>query len=99
MAGYIIFIRRKTHGADGMARYGELVVASPRERHGLEMITTRDSKFEIVEGDIEAEFLTMLRFPTIEDARAWYESAEYQEAISLRQAVSDSTVLIMEGAA
>jgi uncharacterized protein (DUF1330 family) len=98
MAAYIIFIRNKTHDAAAMAPYADLVKAAPGAEHGLEMIATRNSKFQILEGDDQAEFVVMLRFPTLDDAYGWYNSDEYRQAIKIRQAVADSRVLIVEAA-
>lgn len=96
MPAYIIYIRNKTHDPDALAAYYDLVKTAPSAKHGLEMIATRDSPFEVLEGDPEAEFAVMLRFPSIEDARAWYNSGQYQEAIPHRQKGSDSRVFIVE---
>lgn len=41
--------------------------------------------------------IVMLQFPTIEDARAWYESPAYQEALAFRKDAADWRVVIVEG--
>ncbi|WP_375779426.1 DUF1330 domain-containing protein [Bradyrhizobium sp. ma5] len=97
MSAYIIFIRNKTHDPAGMAPYAELVKSSPAARHGLEMIVSRNSRFQVLEGDPEAEFAVMLRFPTMADALGWYNSEEYRKAREFRQAAADSRVIIVEG--
>lgn len=98
MAAYIIFIRNKTRDPAGMTPYAELVKMAPAAKYGLEMIATRNSKFLVLEGDPQAEFVVMLRFPTMEDALGWYKSEEYQKAIAYRQAAADSRVIIVEEA-
>src|SRR4051812_43773240 len=97
MSAYIVYIRNRTHDPAGLARYAELVKASPAAKCGLEVIASRESKFQLLEGHSEAEFAVILRFPTMEDARTWYDSDEYKEAISIRQGVADSQVFIVEG--
>jgi uncharacterized protein (DUF1330 family) len=39
----------------------------------------------------------LLEFPTVDEARAWYENPEYQEAIPFRQQAADYDVFIVEG--
>jgi len=39
----------------------------------------------------------MLEFPTMEDARAWYNDPQYQEAIPYRQKAADYEMFIVEG--
>jgi uncharacterized protein (DUF1330 family) len=39
----------------------------------------------------------ILEFPSVERARAWWNSPEYSEAKALRQATSTGTLLIVEG--
>ncbi|HEX7753166.1 MAG TPA: DUF1330 domain-containing protein [Novosphingobium sp.] len=43
--------------------------------------------------------VVVLRFPTVEQARAWYESPEYQEAIPFRKQAADWRVVLVEGVA
>jgi uncharacterized protein (DUF1330 family) len=56
---------------------------------------------EVMEGNLEAEpdtRLVVLRFPSIEQARAWWHSPEYQAAAKLRQPpVSDSRAFLVDG--
>ena len=46
---------------------------------------------------LAATRLVLLEFPSIERARAWWNSPEYAEAQAIRQATSDGTLLILEG--
>ena len=41
--------------------------------------------------------IVMLQFPTIEDARAWYDSPAYQEALAYRKEAAAWRVVIVEG--
>ena len=40
----------------------------------------------------------ILEFPSLSQARAWYDSPAYQEAKALRQAASQGRLFIVEGA-
>ena len=53
---------------------------------------------EILEGAWQPSRLVLLEFPSVERARAWWNSPEYAEARALRQATSDGTLIILEGA-
>ena len=52
---------------------------------------------EVLEGDWRPSRLVLLEFPSIERARAWWNSPEYAEARALRQATSTGTLIILEG--
>ncbi len=41
--------------------------------------------------------VVMLQFPTVEDAKAWYDSPAYQSALPHRQRAADFRVIIVEG--
>jgi uncharacterized protein (DUF1330 family) len=57
----------------------------------------RGGQVEVLEGDWRPNRLVILEFPSVERARAWWNSAEYAEARALRQATSRGTLLILEG--
>ena len=48
---------------------------------------------------VPADRLVVLEFPSMEQARAWYDSPEYQEVAPIRQAASRGRAVIVEGAA
>jgi uncharacterized protein (DUF1330 family) len=58
----------------------------------------RGGKVEVLEGDWLPNRLVIVEFPSVEQARAWWHSPEYAEAKAIRQATSDGTLLILEGA-
>lgn len=41
--------------------------------------------------------VVMLKFPTVEAAKGWYGSKEYQEAIPFRQKAAEWRVVLVEG--
>ena len=57
----------------------------------------RGGQIEVLEGSWRPERLVLLEFPSVERARAWWNSPEYAEAKALRQATSTGTLLILEG--
>ena len=66
-----------------LAAYGaELVVADPES--------------EVMEG-FSGHMTAILKFPSKEDARTWYNSPEYQAAIHLRTDNSEGFLLFADG--
>jgi uncharacterized protein (DUF1330 family) len=57
----------------------------------------RGGHTDVLEGDWRPGRLVLLEFPSVERARAWWNSPEYAEARALRQATSTGTLIILEG--
>lgn len=80
MAGYLIANYRVTN-PEAYAAYPQAVVPTLLA-HGGEILVA-DYESEIVEG--EASSVTVVvKFPSKESARAWYDSQEYQEILHSR---------------
>lgn len=54
--------------------------------------------FEVVEGTYHAVFPVMVEFPSMEEARRWYDSEEYRELKEMRLASTVSNAMFMAGA-
>ena len=65
-------------------------------RHGGRYLI-RGGRVHPLEGDWPVERLVVLEFDSVEKARAFYDSPEYQELIPLRQAGATGTLAIIEG--
>ena len=57
----------------------------------------RGGKFEILEGKNEYERNVVIEFPSIDIARKFYNSKEYQDAKSFRDGKADFNAIIIEG--
>jgi uncharacterized protein (DUF1330 family) len=57
----------------------------------------RGGKVEKLEGDWEPKRLVIAEFPSVEQAKAWWSSAEYAEAKALRQATAKTQMIVVEG--
>jgi uncharacterized protein (DUF1330 family) len=57
----------------------------------------RGGRSEILEGAWQPQRLVVLEFPTVERARAWWDSPEYAPAKKIRQASADTEMLLIEG--
>jgi uncharacterized protein (DUF1330 family) len=66
------------------------------EAHGGRYLA-RGGDTEVLEGDWDVDRLVILEFPSMEQARAWYGSAEYQEVAPIRQAASRGRGVLVEG--
>ncbi len=75
-------------GQQTVKRYGGRVLSGEPAPRGI---------IEALEGDWDTKRLVIVEFPTIQIARDWYGSEEYQQAAGLRQAASTGRVLLVEG--
>ena len=57
----------------------------------------RGGATEVLEGSWNPPRLVILEFPTAERARAWWNSPEYAEAKALRQACTNTDMVVLEG--
>lgn len=64
--------------------------------HGAE-ICVRGGKAEVLEGDWQPDRLVVLKFPSIEKAMAFYDTAEYQAAKNARQGAAVMRMIAVEG--
>jgi uncharacterized protein (DUF1330 family) len=57
----------------------------------------RGGTVEVREGAWTPSRLVILEFPTVERARAWWDSPEYAPAKAVRQSCADAQLVITEG--
>jgi uncharacterized protein (DUF1330 family) len=57
----------------------------------------RGGKVTTLEGDWRPRRMVVLEFPTAEQARAWWDSADYREARGIRQECASTRMIIVEG--
>ncbi|MFC4295932.1 DUF1330 domain-containing protein [Novosphingobium tardum] len=94
MTAYIIFDRRQTTDAAELATYAPLVGATLAGRGA----TKRAGGSPIVVEGEPSEMVVILEFPSVEEAKAWYDSPLYQEASAHRLKGGEWRVMIVEGA-
>ena len=58
----------------------------------------RGGEMEVLEGECPYPRAIVLEFPSVEAAREWYGSPEYEGAKAIRMATADTTLMIVEGA-
>jgi uncharacterized protein (DUF1330 family) len=95
-----------------MAAYvmGEIEVIDPQSyedyrKQVLAVVTkyggrfiVRGGKVEELEGGWAPKRFVALEFPSMEQARRWYQSPEYAPLIALRQKASRGRLILVEGA-
>ena len=77
------------------ARYRELSTPAAATYGGRFIV--RGGASDLLEGDWQAGRVVILEFDSVEDARRWYDSPEYQQARAVRQSASTSSFLLVEG--
>ena len=87
------------HDQDRFRQYLKGVGPSLAKRGG--QIVLRGPIADVVEGRLdtcEDTRLVMIEFPSLEAAHEWYDSAEYQELIKLREEpVASTTAFFIDG--
>jgi uncharacterized protein (DUF1330 family) len=73
-------------------RYGELTGLTIAHFGGQFVVSNVEPV--VVEGESSSRHLSMVEFPSIEDAKAWYDSPEYAEARSLTPAAFRGRLLM-----
>ena len=67
------------------------------EQHGGRFLV-RGGDPATVEGGWAPQRIVVLEFPSEEQARAWYDSPEYQEILPIREANASSRAVLVQGA-
>ena len=80
------------------ARYADYRTMVPPSlaKYGGRFIV-RGGKTETLEGDWSPKRFVVVEFPSLEQAKAWWASPEYAEAKALRQATSETQMIVAEG--
>ena len=94
MAGYVIVDIRVTDPV----RYEEYkqMAAPTVEAYGGSYVV-RGGSAETLEGGWVPNRIVVLKFPSVERAREWYESAEYAPGKALRHETAESQMILVEG--
>ena len=94
MAAYAIFIRETTHDRSELDAYTPKAAAS-MAGHAMKVLAAYGHQ-EVLEGP-EIEGVVVVEFPTMEDAKAWYDSPAYREAREYRFRGADYRAVVVEG--
>ena len=94
MTAYVIYVRESVHDQARVDAYRE---AAPGARVGHDMKRLAFyGALDMLEGE-PVDGAVILEFPSLEAARAWYNSATYQAAAEHRRAGARGRMFIVEG--
>ena len=96
MPAYII-VDVDVHDAETFARYREMVPATLGAFGGRYLV--RGGECRTLEGGWSPPRVVVLEFPSLERAKAWWDSDLYAEAKALRQSCSSARMIAVEGVA
>jgi uncharacterized protein (DUF1330 family) len=94
MSAYFIFTRVKTLDAAEMKTYNALAMDTIKG-HRAKLLAAYGRK-EVLEGP-ESEGILILEFPSMQEAKAWYESPEYRKVREHRFKGAEYRAVIVEG--
>ena len=96
MSAYVVMLREQVTDPAEMEVYGRMA-PSAREGHDLTPVAFYGA-LDVLEGP-PVEGVVILRFPTMEEARRWYDSPAYKAARTHRQRGASYRVCLVEGVA
>lgn len=96
MAAYVI-VEVEVHNPEAYTGYAKLSGASVAQYGGRFVV--RGGRVEPVEGDWHPQRFVVIEFPSMEQARQWYDSPEYQQARQIRWQNATSKLMFVEGVA
>jgi uncharacterized protein (DUF1330 family) len=79
----------------GYEEYRRRVPATIAQHGGRYL--ARGGRAETLEGGWQPRRLVVIEFPTMSQARAWYESDEYREPRAIRHRCSEGQAILVEG--
>ena len=94
MSAYVV-VDLEIIDSERFERYKQLVPATIEKYGGRYM--ARGGKVQTLEGMWEPKRFVLLEFPSVDRAKAWFDSAEYAEAKALRQSCTRSRIVVVEG--
>ena len=94
MSAYII-VQVEVTDPEGFARYRTMGPAT-LEAYGGKYIV-RGGAMETLEGDWQPPRVVVIEFESVDQAKRWWDSDEYREARDLRQATSNTNMIVVEG--
>lgn len=95
MSALVIVEVREVHDAEAMKRYAEKAGATIKKYGGV--YRSVRGKTEVLEGDWYPGPMVILEFPSLDRARQWYASDDYQPLIQERASAASLNLIFVEG--
>ena len=94
MAVYMI-VDNEVTDPEGFREYQKRVGSTLASFGGRFLV--RGGKYETLEGDWHLHRLILLEFPTVEQARRWYQSDEYAPVKDIRLQTAHTKAILVQG--
>ncbi|MEO8970240.1 MAG: DUF1330 domain-containing protein [Ktedonobacteraceae bacterium] len=94
MAAYFI-VDLDITDMEGFREYQQLAGATVEQYGGKYLV--RGEVAETLEGDWQIHRMVMLEFESMEQAKRWYDSAEYAAIIGIRHRTAKSEMILVQG--
>ena len=95
MAGYVI-AQIKINDPEEYSEYVKRNSQTVEKYRGRFLV--RGGEMEVLEGECLYPRVVIIEFPSVEAAREWYNSPEYEGPKSIRMATAETNLLLVEGA-
>jgi len=92
--GYFI-ITEEIKNPDALQAYAGKAVPTIMQSGGRPIVV--ESNVDVIEGKWPGSQTIILEFDSVDAAKAWYNSADYQAIIGERHAAADSNAVIVSG--
>lgn len=79
----------------GFDAYRQQVPATIAQYGGRYVV--RGGQYDTLEGDWHPQRIVVIEFPTVEQAKKWYNSEEYRDPKALRLRSAKSRIVLVEG--
>ncbi|MDP2171911.1 MAG: DUF1330 domain-containing protein [Rhodocyclaceae bacterium] len=89
-----LIVDAKSSDPQAMQRYRELAQVAVAQYGGRYVV--RGGDYQVLEGDWRPQRLVVVEFPSLEQARSFYDSPEYLAARAARAGVSSFDMLLVE---
>jgi len=94
MSAYLIFQRLELWDSSFRDEYRTLAMASMKKYGGKYLTVSRNNV--LLEGRGLPEVVSILEFDSAEDARRWYYSDDYQQAIKVRNTGARASFILVD---
>ena len=94
MAAYFI-VDVEVNDPAGFEEYRQLVPGTVQKYGGRFLV--RGGAVETLEGDWQPKRVVVLEFPSLEQAKRWYNSEDYRDPKALRFKTAKSKLILVEG--
>lgn len=68
-------------------------------RHGGELLATSRAETEVLEGTWAKPRTVIMRFPSLDSAKAWHEDPEYRTLSEIRRRTASTNLVVIDGIA